>query len=265
MSIFSAHVSGAVSSEPLGLYFDHRTEEFEDPKLDKWYQEIGFGLSRKTSSSGNPGFLDTSDFTFIELPTWLVMLLSAILPIRWFILFKRHLRHTPYACPKCRYDLRATTTGICPECGTPFNTQHVAPRTSRERLQKSGAGTLQFPQLKALDSERSAELVISALDQAYASHALMKFNHLFSIMVIVLIGVAVILAIFDLPLNWWLIAILAAAFMYATYWWRKRACAILTPLIDAQLAAEAAKMIDKPPPADVVVSTDNIEPVEELK
>ncbi len=30
---------------------------------------------------------------------------------------RRHLRRRAGRCPNCNYDLRATTTGICPECG----------------------------------------------------------------------------------------------------------------------------------------------------
>jgi predicted amidophosphoribosyltransferase len=60
------------------------------------------------------------------------MFLSAILPIRWYIHFNRQLRHTPYACPNCRYDLRATTTGICPECGTPFDPKHIPPQLASD-------------------------------------------------------------------------------------------------------------------------------------
>ncbi|MCC6906998.1 MAG: hypothetical protein IT430_03570 [Phycisphaerales bacterium] len=39
---------------------------------------------------------------------------------------RRHLRRRRGHCPACNYDLRATTTGVCPECGA-ANTPRAAP------------------------------------------------------------------------------------------------------------------------------------------
>ncbi len=41
-------------------------------------------------------------------------------------LLRRHLRRRAGRCPTCNYDLRATTTGACPECGAQVNSGAVA-------------------------------------------------------------------------------------------------------------------------------------------
>ncbi len=55
-----------------------------------------------------------SNFT---LPTWLPILLFGLWPA---IASARHIKRryfTQHICRKCGYDLRATPSGICPECG----------------------------------------------------------------------------------------------------------------------------------------------------
>ena len=53
-------------------------------------------------------------FTYVAVPLWLPLLLSAALPALWL---RRHVRrHGPGLCAACGYDLRATPDK-CPECG----------------------------------------------------------------------------------------------------------------------------------------------------
>jgi hypothetical protein len=53
----------------------------------------------------------------LEMPYWLLALLSAPLPAVWVVVWRRdRFRRRPGCCPGCGYDLRATP-GRCPECG----------------------------------------------------------------------------------------------------------------------------------------------------
>ncbi|MCC6906997.1 MAG: hypothetical protein IT430_03565 [Phycisphaerales bacterium] len=43
--------------------------------------------------------------------------LIMLIPLALLPAARRHLRHRRGRCPACNYDLRATTTSVCPECG----------------------------------------------------------------------------------------------------------------------------------------------------
>ncbi|WP_145076529.1 hypothetical protein [Poriferisphaera corsica] len=43
------------------------------------------------------------------------------------------LEHTDVPCPKCNYNLRTNTTGLCAECGSPFTFQSLI-NSPREKL-----------------------------------------------------------------------------------------------------------------------------------
>jgi hypothetical protein len=56
----------------------------------------------------------------VEIPIWLLLVVTAILPARWTFVWGRTTRRRKRArlrlCPACDYDLRATPER-CPECG----------------------------------------------------------------------------------------------------------------------------------------------------
>ena len=59
-------------------------------------------------------------------PHWLVVLLSAVPPLRWGLRTRQRRRRTRAGlCLNCGYDLRASTER-CPECGTPIPERHIA-------------------------------------------------------------------------------------------------------------------------------------------
>jgi hypothetical protein len=52
---------------------------------------------------------------------WLLVLLFAMLPIRWAILRRRERRrNNAGVCVRCGYDLRGSNSGRCSECGEPI-------------------------------------------------------------------------------------------------------------------------------------------------
>jgi hypothetical protein len=52
---------------------------------------------------------------FVRVPLWTPLLLLAG-PAAW--MWWRHLSRPMHACAACGYDLRGSTGGVCPECGT---------------------------------------------------------------------------------------------------------------------------------------------------
>jgi hypothetical protein len=66
--------------------------------------------------------LEASCRSFI-LPLWAVAALAALAPARSTVLLLRERTRRSLIrqgrCPACRYDLRATVSGRCPECGQP--------------------------------------------------------------------------------------------------------------------------------------------------
>lgn len=67
-----------------------------------WWSD-GWGVTRA-------GVTDTG----VDIPIWVIIVLVAS-PTFW--LWRGDRRRQPGQCIKCGYDVRATTTGICPECG----------------------------------------------------------------------------------------------------------------------------------------------------
>ena len=66
----------------------------------------------------------------IELPLWLLLLLTAI-PTAW-LWHRDRRRIRPGCCLRCGYDLTGNTSGVCSECG-----EKKAMANSEERIAKS--------------------------------------------------------------------------------------------------------------------------------
>jgi hypothetical protein len=79
-------------------------------------RHFGFlGIYYNESASGGP-------YTkILSIPFWLILLMSAAMPIAWHIVQRRKRcaarRRNLGLCPACGYDLRASPNR-CPECGT---------------------------------------------------------------------------------------------------------------------------------------------------
>jgi hypothetical protein len=87
---------------------------------DRFYQRLGFDAG--SSESGNRPHEHTS-VRYVIVSWWLVVLLVGAPPARaaarWLVRFPSERRRWRGLCVKCGYDLRATESGKCPECGTP--------------------------------------------------------------------------------------------------------------------------------------------------
>ena len=98
-------------------------EEFDEQVYDPVFDQaptkkerFGFGFARSSpgDSIGRAGHLA------LLVPFWFLAVLTGLLPLRRVT---REVRRWRWArngrCLVCGYDLRATTAGRCPECGTP--------------------------------------------------------------------------------------------------------------------------------------------------
>ena len=100
------------ASAPPGFSFDHSSTR--PPYTIGAYgalSRLGFFFDNRTSAAGAARIARIA----IVFPTWLVLIITAILPARRLLVRSRRPSHP--ACPACGYDLRATPHR-CPECGT---------------------------------------------------------------------------------------------------------------------------------------------------
>ena len=73
-----------------------------------------------THETVNATFLGTFVDSQWTVPLWLLVLLFAILPVRWAVLRRRERRrNAAKVCVRCGYDLRACVER-CSECGEPI-------------------------------------------------------------------------------------------------------------------------------------------------
>jgi hypothetical protein len=121
-----------VNDRPVQSGFARRMYWSKDvairPTPGAFPRNLGFGTERfvidrplVTFEDSNPDpFVLPRTWRSVWIPFWLVALVTAILPTRWFILRRRNQRRRHRMlmglCPTCSYDLRATP-GRCPECG----------------------------------------------------------------------------------------------------------------------------------------------------
>ena len=82
--------------------------------------------TRRGTSSTRPGPSSTWADTQWTLPLPLLVLLFALLPLRWAILRRRERRRKAAGiCVRCGYDLRGSNSGKCSECGEPIPAGHT--------------------------------------------------------------------------------------------------------------------------------------------
>lgn len=86
-------------------------------------EKIGFAVGRTYSEPTRPPGKVDHVFT-VELPDWLLALLTMILPIRWMraVMCVRNRRRLGL-CLHCGYNLKGSLDS-CPECGTAFGRTH---------------------------------------------------------------------------------------------------------------------------------------------
>jgi hypothetical protein len=80
----------------------------------------------------------------VYLPYWLLVILTASLPVRWVTGFVRSRPHNQTGfCAHCGYNLTGNTSGVCPECGRTITETRAARslRVRRARLIAAAAFT----------------------------------------------------------------------------------------------------------------------------
>jgi len=78
-----------------------------------WLAGVGWGAVDERSPASN------YSARAISVPSWVLTMLTAILPAVWVrMLVRRHRRRQRGLCPTCGYNLAGNARGVCPECGT---------------------------------------------------------------------------------------------------------------------------------------------------
>ena len=84
------------------------------------HRQLGFAYLK--------GDVNGASYWIVEVPYWLIVGLTTILPLRlWMQHRRRKARVRAGQCLGCGYDLRATPNGRCPECGMEAATARPVP------------------------------------------------------------------------------------------------------------------------------------------
>jgi hypothetical protein len=108
---WSVPADATFASGPMNLVWDVRERT-----------GLEFGSARTRSALTDPMYQVTWQlaYTYGTFPYWVLAILFAILPARWMLSYRRAARREREGrCLRCGYDLRGSTSGKCPECGTP--------------------------------------------------------------------------------------------------------------------------------------------------
>jgi len=100
------------------LGFAHQSTYWQKvscPGPTNFWNRMGFGAGRYPTVNGSGGNSGKIHSQYLAVPFWFGLLLTSILPLRRFYVFRRD-RRIPGFCDQCGYDLRATPDR-CPECG----------------------------------------------------------------------------------------------------------------------------------------------------
>ena len=113
-------VRRAMKTDVIVLWHADRWPSTSWPRSATWQNGFGFNVGHVHEERNGYGGLGavTRDEYFVDLPCWLMALVTAVTPVWKFARGRRQRRATRFGlCASCGYDLRATP-GRCPECGT---------------------------------------------------------------------------------------------------------------------------------------------------
>jgi hypothetical protein len=124
-----------------------------------WSEVSGFGVYLC------PYVESTAQGVSVFLPLW-IPVLACLLP--WAIVWQRNRPPAPGRCGRCGYDLRGSTTSVCPECGLPFTNYR---QTLVDLVEQLLDGTLTLSEFDdrfySCYAERTPQWGLSGLDRAF--------------------------------------------------------------------------------------------------
>lgn len=111
--------------EPTCPHYEERGAKVEYAGAfyrDRFDTDVGFGPVRYCAGS----IYDGRSFRDIRLSIWLVMILTALYPLRilWRTLVVERIRLRRGLCIECGYDLSGTPSDCCSECGSLIKQHH---------------------------------------------------------------------------------------------------------------------------------------------
>jgi hypothetical protein len=220
---------------PDGFSFERSTYQPHSPTGGTWYEKIGFHFYSFSSAPGAPRWTRTS----ITIPIWLILPFLTILPIRFYLRLHRRTKLPATACPKCHYDLRATDTGKCPECGTLFDKQKLTERKSTTIYQVK----FDLPphlDISSVPKERLAQIWDDTYREALKSHRFLNYQYLgYAFMLFAVVAYfPLTMVVRDYVAFILLFPILIIAAFFGLRFYARYSRRILTPLLVAALEKE---------------------------